>query len=356
MDDGLELEENGLRYPFSLADDIPRGLAWDDFRIFLAVVQTGSVNRAAVQLGLSQPTTSRRLSRLEQSLGARLFDRDRTGPRLTHHGKRILNDVSAAAYSLSRASRAASSAQGRIEGDCRLVMGDGLATYWMPQFLGQFYAQHPNIELKMFVAQDSTAGKNEAFDVQLHYYEPVEVDPVTMRIATLHFVPFASRAYLAKHPAPRKMADLANHRMMEMAAYRIDKGPWSDLMKNTELNTAPLLTNQSAPLAEAVRQGIGIALLPTYVAMLDDNFVPLDVGLHLPAPVFMSFQRAVAKKWAVRAVVDFLRDTVFQRKTMPWFSDQYIFPDSSWKFDLAGPDSRRSSQSGNAPIKTNLCA
>ncbi|HVU20484.1 MAG TPA: LysR family transcriptional regulator [Rhizomicrobium sp.] len=331
-----ELEESGLRYAFSLEDEIPRGLTWDDFRIFLAVVQTGSVNRAAVHLGLSQPTASRRLSRLEQRLGTRLFDRDRTGPRLTHHGRRILNDVSAAGYSLNRASRAASSLQGRIEGDCRVVMGDGLATYWMPQFLGQFYDQHPNIELKMFVAQDSTAGKNEAFDVQLHYYEPVEVDPVTIRVATLHFVPFASRSYLETHDAPKKMSDLANHRMMEMAAYRVDKGPWSDLMKGAELQTAPLLTNQSAPLAEAVRKGIGIALLPTYIVTTDSNFVPLDVGLHLPAPVFMSFQREVAKKWSVRAVVDFLRDTVFQRKTMPWFSDQFIFPDSTWTFGGSG--------------------
>src|ERR1700761_8589553 len=103
-----ELEDIELRYPDSLEEDLAKGLAWDDFRIFLAVVQTGSVNRAATHLGLSQPTASRRLSRLEERLGVRLFDRDRTGPRLTHHGRRILNDVSAAGYSLTRASRSAS--------------------------------------------------------------------------------------------------------------------------------------------------------------------------------------------------------------------------------------------------------
>lgn len=323
-------EENELRYTNSSEEDLPKGLAWDDFRIFLAVVQTGSVNRAAIRLGLSQPTASRRLSRLEKRLGIRLFDRDRTGPRLTHHGRRILNDVSAAGYSLNRASRSANASQGRIEGDCRVVMGDGLATYWMPRFLGRFYEQHPNIELKMFVAQDSTAGKNESFDIQLHYYEPVEVDPVSIRIATLHFIPFASRAYLAHHKAPKTVEDLADHRMLEMTAYRIDKGPWSHWLKGAPMQTAPLLVNQSAPLAEAVRQGVGIALLPTYIVATDDNFVPLDVGLHLPAPVYMSFQREVAKKWSVRAVIDFVRDTVFQRKTMPWFGEDYVFPEAHW--------------------------
>jgi DNA-binding transcriptional LysR family regulator len=334
MNRGPHTEENELAYANSLEDDSAKGLAWDDFRIFLAVVQTGSVNRAAIQLGLSQPTASRRLSRLERSLGARLFDRDRSGPRLTHQGRRILNDVSAAGYSLNRASRAANAGHGRIEGDCRIVMGDGLATYWMPRFLGKFYELHPNIELKLFVAHDSTAGKNESFDIQFHYFEPVEVDPVAIRVATMHFIPFASRGYLERHKMPKTIADLADHRMLEMSAYRIDKGPWSHWLKGAEMQSAPLLTNQSGPLAEAVRQGVGIALLPTYVMATSNEFVPLDIGLHLPAPVYMSFQREVAKKWSVRATIDFLRDVAFQRKSMPWFNEEFHFPAPSWRLQV----------------------
>src|ERR1700753_3171147 len=272
-----ELEDIELRYPDSLEEDLAKGLAWDDSRILRAVVQPGSVNRATTHLGLSQPTASRRLSRLEKRLGVSLFDRDRTGARLAHPRQRILNDVSAAGHSLTRASRNANSQQSKIEGDCRIVMGDGLAAYWMPRFLGKFYELHPNIELKIFVAQDSTAGKNEAFDVQFHYYEPIEVDPVSMRVASLHFLPFASRAYLERSSTPKSVGDLAGHRMLEMTAYRIDKGPWSHWLGGVPLQSAPFLTNQSAPLAEAVRQGVGIALLPTYVASIDENFVPLDI-------------------------------------------------------------------------------
>ena len=347
MEQGREIQETELGYSNTLEADVSKGLPWDDFRIFLAVVQTGSVNRAAARLGLSQPTASRRLSRLEERLGLLLFDRDRTGPKLTHHGRRILNDVAAAGYSLNRASRNAGAVNGRIEGDCRVVMGDGLATYWMPRFLGRFYEQHANIELRLFVAQDSTAGKNESFDVQFHYYEPVEVDPVSIRVATLHFVPFASRDYLENHPPPRTIADLADHRMLEMAAYRIDKGPWSHWLKGAPTQTAPLLTNQSAPLAEAVRQGVGIALLPTYIVVTDERLVPLDVGLHLPAPVYMSFQREATRKWPVRAAIDFFREVVFQRKAMPWFSEEFAFPDLSWRAPVTA---RRDAAAGESVI------
>lgn len=344
MDRGREIQESELGYSNSSEADVSKGLPWDDFRIFLAVVQTGSVNRAAARLGVSQPTASRRLSRLEERLGFLLFDRDRTGPKLTHHGRRILNDVAAAGYSLNRASRSSGLVKGRIEGDCRVVMGDGLAAYWMPRFLGRFYEQHSNIEFRLFVAQDSTAGKNESFDIQFHYYEPVEVDPVSIRVATLHFVPFASRDYLERHPAPRNISDLADHRMLEMAAYRIDKGPWSHWLNGAPTLTAPLLTNQSAPLAEAVRQGVGIALLPTYIVVTDERFVPLDIGLHLPAPVYMSFQREVTRKWPVRAAIDFFREVVFQRKAMPWFAEEFHFPSSSW----SAPAERAENVSGMA--------
>jgi DNA-binding transcriptional LysR family regulator len=327
---GPTLQENELAYSISLEESLPKGLAWDDFRIFLAVVQTGSVNRAAAHLGLSQPTASRRLRRLEKRLGVRLFDRDRTGPRLTHHGRRILNDVTAASQSLGRASRNAGSLESRIEGSCSMVMGDGLATYWMSRFLGRFYEQHPNIELKLFVAQDTVAGKNESYDIQIHYYEPVEVDPIAIRLGTMHFVPFASRAYLEKNPLPKNVQDLSTHRLLEMAAYRIDKGPWSHWLNGAPSQTAQFLTNQSGPLCEAVRQGVGIALLPTYIATIDDRYVPLDVGFHLPMPIFMSFQRDVAQRWPVRATINFMRDVVFERKSMPWFGVDFVFPNLSW--------------------------
>lgn len=60
---------------------------WDLFRLFLAVAQTGSANRAARALGMSQPTLSRRLKELERYIGAPLFFRNFSGLKLTHEGE-----------------------------------------------------------------------------------------------------------------------------------------------------------------------------------------------------------------------------------------------------------------------------
>ena len=63
---------------------------WDDFRLLLAVVEMGSFSRAATALNLTQPTVSRRVERLEKTIGARLVDRLNNGATLTLEGLRIL--------------------------------------------------------------------------------------------------------------------------------------------------------------------------------------------------------------------------------------------------------------------------
>lgn len=319
-----------LRYAEIVEPSVPDGIDWDDFRVFLEVVRNGSFNRAAVKLKMTQPTVSRRLIRLEKAIGVRLFDRDRRGPRLTYEGQRIYNDASAAQVALTRAANQASSAANRVDGDCKLYMGDGIASYWMSRFLAPFFNRYPNIELKLFGAHDASADKREIFDLHVHYYEPAEADPIALRVATMHFIPFGSREYLRLHGMPRGVEDLGRHRLLDLAIYLADMGSWASWSREEAATHTVLFTNLSACLAEAVRHGAGIALLPTYATLVDDAFVPLDIGVRFQAPIYISYQRDATKKWPVRATLDYLRTNVFDRKAMPWFRDNFVAPASDW--------------------------
>src|SRR5580693_333173 len=79
------------------------GLDWDEFRVFQAVAKFGSFTKAAIALGVQQPTVSRRIESLEAKIGAKLFDRSPRGPELTYEGQRMLSDVNAAEIFLNRA-------------------------------------------------------------------------------------------------------------------------------------------------------------------------------------------------------------------------------------------------------------
>jgi DNA-binding transcriptional LysR family regulator len=348
---------NELPYTTTEEDgSVPDETDWDNFRVFLEVVRAGSFNRAAVKLKTTQPTVSRRLNKLERSIGVRLFDRDRRGPRLTIEGQRIYNEASLAQAALMRAASQIAAAGRRVEGDCKVYMGEGVASYWMSRFLGAFFTQHPNIELKLFGANDPTVDRRELFDLHVHYYEPSEAEPIAIRLGTMHFLPFASREYLRVHGTPDDIPSLSRHRLLDLAVYLSDMGSWASWARDDSGTQALLFTNLSGCLAESVRHGAGIALLPTYAVLVDDAFVPLEVGVRFTAPIYVSYQRDAVKKWPVRTTLDFLRTHVFDKKNMPWFRESYVAPEPSWSSQLPMLVEHDSTASGPNLIQSGAAA
>src|SRR5665213_442031 len=96
---------------------------WDDFRLLLAVVETGSFSRAATMLRLTQPTVSRRVERLERTIGARLV------ATLTLEGLRIVEQLHVAHNAISGAVESIHSPRALSEA-VKLFTTDGVATYW----------------------------------------------------------------------------------------------------------------------------------------------------------------------------------------------------------------------------------
>jgi DNA-binding transcriptional LysR family regulator len=304
---------------------------WDDIRYFLAVAKAPSIKQAAVQLGTTQSAVGKRLDRLERDLNVRLFDRGPKGTHLTFQGKRLLDHALTAEAELSKAVESALGAQGRITGDCSLQMPDGVANYWIARFLPAFFTRYPNIELKMMLDNEERPGRNEIFDVHLHYLPPADADLVAKTLCTIHFMPFASRKYIEEYGAPASIGELKQHRLIDQAQYLISKGTWSSWFSDAPLKHTALFTNHSSFLARAVLSGTGIALMPSYMVLNDADYVPLDIGMRFPLRLFASYRRDLALKYPVRAAVNYLRECVFDTKAMPWFAEPFAAPERGWR-------------------------
>ena len=297
---------------------------WDDFRLLLTVAQLGSISRAARALGVSQPTVSRRIERLEGSIGGRLFDRAMTGAVLTPEGQRIVEELSVAHNAIQRAVRSAHAGPAQRD-DVKLIMTDGLATYWLPRFLPYFFKSHPEIELRTFTTSESRSEqRGQAFDLSIHYIQPTDPNLVATRLGTLHFMPYASPQYLRDHGKPKDLADLAQHRLLDYVLYIIDKGTWmTRLPAIVGESRAQLFTNSSAALCESVRNHAGIALLPTYASVYEQGLVQLDLDLRFATPFWLCYTPEAIARPAVKIVVAFLKH-IFDRRRMPWFADRYV--------------------------------
>ena len=298
---------------------------WDDFRLLLAVAQLGSISRAAQALGVSQPTVSRRVERLEETIGVRLLDRSTAGAVLTPEGQRIVEELNVAHSAIQRAVQSVDKKIARLDG-VKLIMTDGLATYWLPRFLPHLFRRHPEIELRTFTTSDSRGEqRGQNFDLSIHYIQPTDPNLVATRLGTLHFMPYASPEYLLRgHGTPKNAAELSQHRLLDYILYIIDKGTWmTRLPAVVGESRAQLFTNSSAALCESVRNHAGIALLPTYVSVYEQGLVPLDVDLRFATPFWLCYTQEAILRPSVKVMVAFLKH-IFDRRRMPWFADNYI--------------------------------
>jgi molybdate transport repressor ModE-like protein len=316
-----------MAYPHAKIDEPIPGIIpdWDDFRLLLSVVQLGSFSRAASALGIEQSTVSRRIGRLEETLGVRLMDRTRRGAALTPEGQRVVAQLNIAHSALLKAVQGAQAAESRLD-DVKLLTTDGIAAYWLVRFLPFLFEMHPDLELRIFTSTDFEAEQRGHFDLTIHYTQPTNPNLITTRLGTLHFIPYASPSYLAKHGRPTSTADLARHRLLDYILYIIDKGTWmTRLPAALGEGRAQFFTNSSAALAESVRAGTGIALLPTYGSVFEKGLEPLEVGLHFETPFWVCYKQEVAARRSTRIAVAFLKH-VFNRRTMPWFGENYLSP------------------------------
>lgn len=304
------------------ADALPD---WNDFRLLLTVAQLGSISRAANALGLTQPTVSRRIDRFECGLGVRVIDRLHSGAVLTPDGQRIVEELNIA-YDAIRRAMASAQGNGARLNDVKLLITDGMATYWLPRFLPHFLERHTDVEFRLYTASDSGATQHGHFDLTIHFIQPTDPNLIVTRLGTLHFIPYASAAYLARHGEPTSLAHLSRHRLLDYILYLIDKGTWmTRLPAVLGEGRARLFTNSSASLCESVRNGAGIALLPTYISVFERGLVPLEVDLRFETPFWLCYPQEALAKRGVRVAIEFLKH-IFNRRSMPWFGETYVPP------------------------------
>lgn len=114
---------------------------------FWWIAKTGSFNRAAERLFLTQPSVTARIQALEKELGQTLFERKPRGVRLTDAGRVLLPHAERVLQDIKRARQAVLDLQSATGGT--LMVGSALTTsaYLLPQILSRFKSSHPNVEV-----------------------------------------------------------------------------------------------------------------------------------------------------------------------------------------------------------------
>jgi DNA-binding transcriptional LysR family regulator len=231
---------------------------WDDLRVFLAVARTESLSGAGRRLKIDPATVGRRVQRLEDSIGARLFSKSPQGYALTEEGSRLIAHAERAEAAALAAAESLSGPEG-LTGLIRLGAPDGCANYLLPQVIARICDGNPGLEVQVVaLPRVFNLSKREA-DMAIAVSRP-EAGRLTVQKLTdyrLHLA--ASRGYLAAHPVATP-ADLKGHRFV---------GYIPDLIFDKELDYlseigAPPVTFSSNSVSvqlNFLRQGAGIGVV-----------------------------------------------------------------------------------------------
>ena len=122
---------------------------WDDIRVFLAVARAESLSGAAPILKMDPATLSRRIARLERSLGATLFVKSPQGYALTDLGERMRERAIAAETQLALARDEGQGGSSRLTGQIRIGAPDGAANFLLPQVCAAIQDDNPDLEVQI---------------------------------------------------------------------------------------------------------------------------------------------------------------------------------------------------------------
>ena len=232
---------------------------WDDLRIFLAVARTESLSGAGKSLTLDPATVGRRIARLEQALGARLFLKSPQGYTLTDQGTDLIAHAEHAETAMVGAREALSGPEG-LTGQIRIGAPDGCANYLLPQVLAAICDENPGLEVQIVaLPRVFNLSKREA-DLAIAVSRPEAGRLTVQKLTDYHLHLAASRDYLARHPAISHPDQLILHRLVGYIPDMIfDKE--LDYLGQIGAGAVPLASNSVSVQMNWLRHGAGVGVV-----------------------------------------------------------------------------------------------
>lgn len=275
---------------------------------FARIVELGSLSRAAKELGVPRATIGRRLSRLEERLGARLIRRTTRMLVLTDEGRTLYEHARVALGAVRDAVLSVRRTDGAVRGRLR-VSAPPIPGPSFHAFVSDFLERHPDVTIDIdFSAAIVRLGEG-GYDLAIRASDALDPGLVRRSIMESTLIAVGSPAYLARRGTPRTEKELAAHAcILDYAGGELARREWPLRAGGTVRVDGPLATNDLHMIEDAARRGMGLALLPRskVASALESgalvHVLPDVIGARVQVAVVYperQFQRPV-----VRAFVD----------------------------------------------------
>ena len=286
--------------------------------MFAKVTEERSFAAAARAMGVSVPTVSRAVTRLEERLGGRLFNRTSRRLALTDYGRSLAERASKIYAEAEEAEDFGREASSRPRGLVKLAAPLSFGTRWVAPMLPEFFRRYPDIAIDLHLTDAQTDLIGDGFDAALRIAVLEDSSLVARQIAPVRRFVVASPAYIERYGRPRHPRDLSAHQCLSYAN-RAKRDVWRFTHQKTGeeclITPTGLLRGTSAEaLLPTALEGLAIAELPEFIATQyfpDKQLEPILIDWRLPeGGLFFVTPTARARPAKVSALADFLIATL----------------------------------------------
>lgn len=281
---------------------------------FVAVVEAGSVSEAARRLRLSKSVVSERLAELEKTLGAMLVHRTTRKLTLTEDGAAFLERAGRIVREMEDAVADMAERRGTLSGPLRIAAPVTFGRLHLGPALYPFLKAHPQIALTLDMDDRRVDPASDGYDAIIRHGAIADTRLVAWKLARSRRLLVASPDYIERHGKPASLSDLNDHR----GVFYTNRGA-ADWRFQTEEGTVIIRAmlglgiNNGDMLHDAAIEGLGIALLPAFIAgpsVRDGRLIQIDVGAK-PEPefIYMALPEGRNPSAKLRAIADHLKKT-----------------------------------------------
>ncbi|WP_418318498.1 LysR family transcriptional regulator [Piscinibacter sakaiensis] len=257
--------------------------------LFIRVVETGSFSKAADEFGITQPTATKAVAATEQRLGARLLHRSTRGVTTTEVGALYYEKCKLIARELDEADNLATLLQSQVGGTLRITTSVAFGRRVMVPMVLSYMQQHPEVTIDLGFDDRYVNLVEQGIDLAVRMGRLADSTLGARYLATNPWLMVASAEYLQRRGTPRSAADLGAHACLVYSSVQGDDR-WSLTRADGEEVSVPvkgpLRSNNLSAVLAAARAGMGIAVLPWYVAghsIAEGRLQPVLADHGLPA-------------------------------------------------------------------------
>lgn len=298
----------------------------NDVRIFVNVVQTGSLLNAASRMGMPLATISRRIRALEKELNVQLLERSARGTRLTDAGARLYQHASLGVEILKDGEEAVVSDQAMLKGRLRLSLPPAFDIWW--DLLHDFQRRYPDIRVHVYTTERRVDLIEEGIDVALRVGAIAHEAMVARRMLSYRHVLVASPQLIERVGAPHEPSALTRLPCALWNRAPNDANTWQ-LGKTRVEPHIVLTTNDYAQLRYRAQNGEFVTELPPFLAaepIRQGRLVPLLPSHPLPdQQVNLLYPSHRHPSAIVRTYLEFCQSRI------AWFVDQCAI---EWKSSM----------------------